>query len=105
MCYSWPRTGLPVLFVLLSLYLSLCFFESLEAECSGFGIQLDVQALTWMIESFHLSAMPLGSSLTVVFRVGSVLCITDTAVGLWSLLEILNVAPTQALSVPAVRHR
>lgn len=88
----------------LSLPLTL-FFESLEAECSGFGIQLDVQALTWMIESFHLSAMPLGSSLTVVFRVGSVLCITDTAVGPWSLLEILNVAPTQALSVPAVRHR
>lgn len=54
-----------------------------------------------MIKSFHLSAVPLGSSLTVM----PVLCIIDTAMGPWSLLGILNVATTEALSVPAARHR
>lgn len=58
-----------------------------------------------MVKSFHLSVIPLCSSLTVMFRVGSVLCIIDSAMGPWSVLGILNVATTQALSVPAVRHR
>lgn len=92
------------LFTSLSLSLTL-FFESLDIECPSLGIQLCVQAQTWMIKSFHLSAIPLGSSLTFMFRVGSVSCIIDTATRPWSLLGILNVAPTQALSVPAVRHR
>lgn len=46
-----------------------------------------------------------GFFLTLMFRAGSVLCIIDTAMGPWSLLGVLDVVPTQALIVPAVRHR
>lgn len=61
---------------LYSLYFSLftfhSVFESLGIEGPGLGIQLDVQALTWMIRSFHLSAIPLGSSSTVMLSLSCV---------------------------------
>lgn len=51
-------------------------------EYTGFSIQLGIQPLTWVIKSFHLSAMPLGSLSTAMFGVGSVSCLIATAVGL-----------------------
>lgn len=48
--------------------------------------------------------MPLGSFLTVMFGVRSVPCVKATAMGLQSLLGILNAAKIQSCSVPEVRH-
>jgi len=72
----------------LSLSFSLMlFFKVLEVECSCWSIQLGIQSLAWMIKSFHLSAMPLRSFLTVMFGVEFVSCVIATAMAPWPLLR------------------